>query len=360
MKRNGKTKAGAQRWRCTACGASSVHRYDSDAKALASFLDWLFSKDTQESMEGGGRTFRRRAARFWGIWPIPGTVDEIHRVVYVDGIYLARDVVVLIACSDTHVLSWYLARSETTRAWRELLSRIAPPDMVVTDGGSGFAAAVAAEWPDTKVQRCLFHAFCQVRRYTTSRPRLLAGQELYSLAIELMHIENLRQAEWWTERFMQWCDFWADFLEEKTRVDGRTEYTHERLRRARRSLVSLVNKGTMFTYLDPALTAEGPMPRTNNKIEGGVNAQLRDLLRNHRGLSLTRRIKAVFWWCYMHTECPAPAAEILRSMPTDADIDLLREMYSTFPENPDRPWEWGDGLVWEELHQKTAYPFGVD
>jgi hypothetical protein len=29
---------------------------------------------------------------------------------------------------------------QTTRAWQALLSRIAPPDMVVTDGGSGFAS----------------------------------------------------------------------------------------------------------------------------------------------------------------------------------------------------------------------------
>ena len=59
-----------------------------------------------------------------------------------------------------------------------------------------------------------------------------------------------------------------------------------------------------------------------------MNSQLRAVLRNHRGLSLVRRVKAVYWWCYMHTECPLPAAEIVRSMPTDADIDLLYELYS--------------------------------
>ena len=44
-------------------------------------------------------------------------VDEVHRVVFVDGIWIARDCVVLIACSDEFVLSWHLARSETRRAW---------------------------------------------------------------------------------------------------------------------------------------------------------------------------------------------------------------------------------------------------
>lgn len=75
---------------------------------------------------------------------MPEVVDEVFRVVYVDGIWIARDCVVLVACGDEHVLSWHLARAETAAAWRSLLSRIAPPDMVVTDGGSGFASAVAA------------------------------------------------------------------------------------------------------------------------------------------------------------------------------------------------------------------------
>jgi len=359
MKRNGKTSSGAQRWRCKSCGASDVHRYDSEAKDLRRFVSWLLGKGTQLEMPGCGRSFRRRAERFWAIWPMPEVVDEVHRVVYVDGIYVARNLVVLIACSDAHVLSWYLARAETTRAWRALLSRIAPPDVVVTDGGSGFASAVAAEWPRTRVQRCVFHAFQQVKRCTTSRPKLQAGVELYGLARELMHLEDLQQARWWSERFEQWCEFWADFLEERTMVDGRREYTHERLRKARRGLAALSNAGTLFTYLDPGLTVEGPLPRTNNRIEGGVNAQIRAMLRNHRGMSETRRAKAVYWWCYMHTECPLPAAEILRSMPTDDDIDLLYEVYATNPRESDAP-SWGDGVVWQEMHHQTPYPYAVD
>ena len=119
---------------------------------------------------------------------MPEAVDEVHRVVFVDGIWVARGAVVLIACTERHVLSWHLARAETSAAWRSLLSRAAPPDVVVTDGGSGFAKAVAAEWPRTRVQRCVFRAFCQVKRCTTTRPKLQAGVELYALAKELLHM----------------------------------------------------------------------------------------------------------------------------------------------------------------------------
>lgn len=360
MKRNGKTSAGRQRWRCKACGASSTHAYDVESRHLRQFLEWLLSKDCQTDMPGGGRTFRRHTEKFWRLWPIADFVDEVHRVVYVDGIYLAKDVVILIARSDKHVLSWYLARSETSRAYRALLSNIAPPEMVVTDGGSGFAKAVGQVWPGTKVQRCLFHVFNQVKRYTTSRPNLLAGAELYGLAKELLHIETLSQANWWVERFLSWCDFWNDFLNEKTYRGGGWDYTHERLRKARRSVVTVLNKGTLFTYLDPELTKEGPMPSTNNAIEGGTNAKIRSILREHRGMSVIRRIKAAFWLCYMDTECPETAAEILRSMPTDDDMDLLTELYGVRSEDSDGPTEWGSGLVWSELHHQTRYPFSLD
>lgn len=291
---------------------------------------------------------------------MPEPTGEIHRVVYVDGIYLARDLVVLIASTDRAVLSWYIARAETSRAWEALLAPIPEPLVVVSDGGTGFERARRAVWPNARVQRCVFHAFCQVKRHTTSRPRLHAGAELYGLARDLLHIETLHQAERWRERYFEWCGFWADFLEERSWSEGRYGYTHERLRKARSSLSALVSKGTLFTYLDPELAREGPLPSTNNRIEGGVNAQLRSLLRNHRGMSLMRRVKAVYWWCYMHTEAPRSASEILGAMPRDEDVDLLYRTYSSGGKREDGGPEWGDRAVWEELHHKTPYPFWID
>ena len=360
MKKNGKTTAGKQRWRCKACGASSIKRYDSSKHDLKVFLDWLLSKDAQLDMPGGGRSFRRHAERFWKIWPMPSVVDEIHRVIFIDGIWLARDVVILIACSEEHILSWHLARAETSLSYSALLSNIAPPQMVISDGGTGFAKARRRIWPDVEVQRCLFHAFCQVKRYTTSRPKLMAGIELYALAKDLLNIETLHQADLWVERFMNWCEFWEDFLEERSWIDGRKEYTHLRLRKARSSLVQLVKANTLFTYLKPELCMEKKMPHTNNLIEGAVNAQLRSVLRNHRGLSIDKRIKAVFWWCLMHTECPPDARTILEEMPTDDDIDVLNSIFGASPKEVLEPVEWGSGIVWSEFHHATRYPYSVD
>ncbi|MDK6242891.1 MAG: hypothetical protein E6448_05025 [Actinomyces sp.] len=50
------------------------------------------------------------------------------------------------------------------------------------------------------------------------------------------------------------------------------------------------------------------MPAMSKRIEGAVKALLCQILRDHRGMRLSWRIKAVFWWCYMHAEKPVPAA----------------------------------------------------
>lgn len=101
---------------------------------------------------------------------------------------------------------------------------------------------------------------------------------------------------------------------------------------------------------EPQLAARGPLPRSNNAIEGEANAQIRSMLRDHRGLSRLRRMKAVFWWCYMHTEEPMPYREMLERMPTDEGIaELYRKHVWGKRGEPDVE-QWGAGLVWEELH----------
>lgn len=360
MKRHGKTSAGSQRWQCASCKATETHNINNDAKLLKVFLDWLLSGKLQSDMPGGGRTFRRKTSKFWQIWPMPPVIDEVFHVVYVDGIYLGRKAVILIARSDKHVLGWYLARTENSRAWKALMDRIPPPDVVVSDGGSGFEKARRKTWPDTAVQRCTFHAFCQVKRYTTSHPKLPAGAQLYMLAKDMLHIGDVDQAMAWLTRYNAWCVLWHNFLKEKTLVDGRYLLTHERLVKAKNGLDALISKGTLFTYLDPELTIEGSLPATNNKIEGGVNAPLRQMLRDHRGMSLIRRIKAAFWWCYLHMEDPLPLCELLRLMPTDSDIERYYHNLSQEQQAHDIIPSWGDAVVWREFHNSSPYRMDWD
>lgn len=335
---------------------SKRHQIDTTAKRLDEFLSWLFSSRSQASLSGGGRTFRRRTSEFWDLWPLPPIVDEVYDVIYVDGIHLGRSCVVLIAQSRTHVLGWYLARRERAIAWQTLLERIAPPLMVVSDGGPGLAKALKQVWPETKVQRCTFHVYCTVRACTTMNPRLEAGKELYALAVQLLKIRDKKGRDAWKTEYKKWLMRWEEFLAQKTRLDDGTQmYTHERLCKARRAVNTLINNETLFAFLDDQWGEQANMPAMNNRIEGGINAQLRLMLRHHRGLRLMRRVKAIFWWCYMHSQNPAPSAQILKIMPTDQDIENIYQRHHMHTQPHATIPQWGDAIVWSELHHTTPY-----
>ena len=113
----------------------------------------------------------------------------------------------------------------------------------------------------------------------------------------------------------------------------------------------------MFTYLDESLRREiEKIPSTTNRIEGSINARLRAMLRIHRGLSIERRIKAVFWWCYVHSPEPLSASEILRIMPTDKSIAAIYNKMTLRDRLKESIPDWGDAIVWGELHRSTDYP----
>ena len=354
----GKNKSGSQRWFCKNCSSIYTPKIDNSSKQLHIFLKWLFGKQAQKEMPGDGRSFRRKTSRFWDIWPLPPKIETQRDVVYVDGIYLGRKVCILICCDEKHVLGWYLCRYENARAWKTLMSRIAEPVMVVSDGGTGFTKALRKAWPKAKHQRCLFHVFCQIKRYTTSKPKTAAGIELYVLAKDLLHLETKEDKDNWVTRFIEWMQKYNRFLSQLTYDEyGNSRYTHERLIKAQNSIMRLLKEGTMFTYFDEQLRNDlDRTPRTNNQIEGGINSRLREMLRVHRGLSVERRIKAVFWWCYMHSPEPLSASEILKVMPTDKSIaDIYRKMTNQEKLSGSIP-DWGDAIVWSELHNSGEYP----
>ena len=132
---------------------------------------------------------------------------------------------------------------------------------------------------------------------------------------------------------------------------GNKRPTHERLLKAERSLLKLIRENTLFTYLEAELTVDFAAPSTNNRIEGGVNSRLREMLRNHRGLSIERRIKAVYWWCYMHSPEPLSLPEILKTMPTDKSIAAIYQRMNEKNRLGKSLSIWGDAIVWSDFHK---------
>ncbi|HAT6422347.1 TPA: hypothetical protein JAL39_002767 [Corynebacterium striatum] len=116
-------------------------------------------------------TLNRRFDTFWYI-QIPDHLDRyrIHDQIFIDGTHTGAGLL-LIACTDTHVINWVWVKSESTKAYRKLLEPLQAPLVVVLDGGKGAYSAIKQCWPSTRIQRCLVHAQRVVRQYVTSRPR---------------------------------------------------------------------------------------------------------------------------------------------------------------------------------------------
>ena len=77
-----------------------------------------------------------------------------------------------------------------------------------------------------------------------------------------------------------------------------------------------------------------------------MNSQPGAVLRNHRGLTSVKRVKAVFRWCHAHSGDARTAREKLATMPTDADIDFLFSACPASPLREDEGPEWGERAVW--------------
>ena len=183
MKKSGRTAAGAQRWKCTTCNASTTAAasaapglrsrrrsgpHPQETADFALFISWVTSSSSQAQLyHGNDRAFRRRTSWCWQV-PVPAPNPAARELdqVFIDGIWLHHDWVLLIARATTDVIGWQWAARESTTAYQALLAPIPPPQVATTDGAPGALKAITTTWPPTRIQRCLIH----VRRDTGACP----------------------------------------------------------------------------------------------------------------------------------------------------------------------------------------------
>jgi len=159
---------------------------------------------------------------------------------------------------------------------------------IVSDGFKGLAEM----FPQYKFQLCQFHQIQAVRIKLTTHPKLPASAELFAIAKKMAKTDK----ESFIGALDLWYDKWADFLVERSaNADGKTFYTHKRLRSAYLSLRR--NMQRLWTYYDyPDLC----LPNTNNAIEA-MFSDIKTKLRIHKGLSLERRKALISELLYAHS-----------------------------------------------------------
>lgn len=358
--KNGRTSAGRTRWRCRDCGASTTQtRGDVTKRAeFEAFYSRFFGTLTPLARSLSPRSFSRRTAWCWDIRvPQPVTTGEIYRQIIVDGTYF-QGWCLLVAHNGKDVIAWQWCDRESKAAWGELLKRLPAPDVVVTDGGAGLRAALDTYWKHTRIQRCYFHIFAVVRRHTTLNPRLEAGKEVLALTRQLMRVDDLDAAAVWMGAYASWEARWADFLKERTYPKAGVQrpkwvkpsqkwwYTHISLRRVQGLYRHLIRDQSLFTWLAEAYQQDekSTVARTTSRLEGGVNAGIKELLRRHRGMNENHARTAVEWHLNTLAEFPHhpwQTAQKQLKNPRPAPAPKVKE-------KPLGPAEYDTGLSAEE------------
>ena len=245
----------------------------------------------------------------------PPVTGQVHDQIFIDGMHLSGGWVLLIARDREHVLEWQWAANESAQAYTALLERLAPADVVTTDGAAGALAAIAHLWPSTRVQRCLVHVHRDIIRDLTMHPRTEPARALLALSRRLTSITSVDQASAWLTMLHDFGHTFREWMSQRTFAaqdpawaskTGKTWwYTHERTRRAYRRLARLARQGVLFTYLtNPDGTpADPPACATTNHVES-INAVVRELLHAHRGASAYHQAVIAQWALLLRTPQP--------------------------------------------------------
>jgi hypothetical protein len=219
--------------------------------------------------------------------PVKPIVDGL--VIILDAIGVENNCVLLIARTKKGILTWGYFPRETYQAWRVILLRLqGMPATIVSDGKRGLIKAVSEVFPTVKRQRCQFHVQDYVLKRLTKHPKSEAAKYLRCLTCLLAKVKTRAECKNWLLDFKRWHLEYREYLNEQTyhpfRVNGKRHwhYTHGRIRTCFNHLKRSIPE--VFTYLTIPHT-----PNTTNHLEGGINSQLRNLLKEHRGLSIKKR-----------------------------------------------------------------------
>ena len=263
------------------------------------FLDWLLDKGGVKHLDIPRRTFSRRISWCWQVEvPKPSVTGEVYDQILLDGIYLAYGWCLITATNGEKIIDWQWCQRENSAAYQALMNRLPAPKVVVTDGGAGIVKALRLTWPQSRIQRCLFHIRANTITDLTRRPQSEAGKALLGLANQLRTVSTPEDAGKWLSLLQHWYRVYRDYINEKTYgLEPGTRkwwWTHQRVRKAYKRLERLARSGYLFTWLDPKITGLD-IQRTTSRLEGGTNAAIRRLLNTHRGLSEPHMKTAVEW-----------------------------------------------------------------
>jgi hypothetical protein len=246
------------------------------------------------------KEFQKKTKWCWKIKPVIDKPKSRDRLIFSDATFIHHDNCFLVARNEKHTVAYHWANSENKESYRQLFKQIKPPQFVIIDGNKSCINAIKSLHSDIKIQRCLFHIFSFIRQKLSLHPKTECGIELLGLAKYLFKVKTRTDAENWIRDYILWEHKYWDFLSQKSYSDDKKSswYTHKNIRSCRFHIRSVLKSKSLFRYIQYCL------PITNNYIEGGINARLKELKRCHRGLNLSKQKRMFEWYAWRRSENP--------------------------------------------------------
>ena len=246
-------------------------------------------------MSGYGRTKIADIIRYW-LERIPQEEIDLRRSKYVlyDGTYFHKEGchISLMDAQSQRTLSYVYAEKEglkSTYDWFKGLREAGLYPLYITmDGERAVMRVIGEIWPETKIQRCLYHIQREGMRWLRTYPKTQAGRDLRELLKTLCQIDSVRAKEAFIAAYERWLEQYGGFVKSLPWK----EVACKDLKRTMGLLTHAMPD--MFHYLkDPRIH------KTTNLMES-YYSRLKADYRRHRGLTKKHRIHYLAWYSYFH------------------------------------------------------------
>jgi transposase-like protein len=217
--------------------------------------------------------------------------EEIRYVIY-DATYFHKDgcVLNLMNATNQNIIAHTYVKKESFRdsySWFMNLKHLGlNPVFITTDGERSIMRAMKLVWPETKLQRCLYHLQHEGMRWLRTYPKTEAGKELRKILSKLSRIKTGQERDAFVRIYAAWVKQYGSLVQSLPRTD----IAYKDLQR---TVVLLKNAlPDMFHYI-----TNSNVHATTNALEG-FHSRLKADYRRHRGLTQEHRIQYIAWYCY--------------------------------------------------------------
>jgi hypothetical protein len=298
----GKTSQNKQRFLCNTCGKSylwkeKLNKYNREKHWFKLWVKESYSIRQLCILSGYSRSKLQRIKDYWlDLSPQDSFDFSACKYLIYDGTYFHKNgcFINLMNALDQKTISNIYTKKEGYRyvhAWfSNLKGEGLDPLYITMDGEKSVIRAINEIWPQTYIQRCLYHIQREGMRWLRTNPKTQAGKDLRCLLKTLCQINSYEERNEFIASFSVWFDKYRDFVLSLPR----TQVAFKDLRRTMGLIFNAMPD--MFYYLD-----DPNIHKTTNTLEG-FYSRLKADYRKHRGLSEQHKISYLKWYIYFNNQ----------------------------------------------------------